>query len=227
MALQKITVESELSKPVSDWLRNMNYVVWSEVPYYCSKIDLVGRKCNAERKCNKTVHLIGVELKLKWSKSLFHQCYCRQPAVDAVYAATPISPSDKTIDKFKKFGIGMLLVSDVAVSVVSFPQQTNRHAIEHYQDKINYHLDHMDSNDIANDVAGKPCIKNEGPAIDCEMRVSEYKKLNPDANWKDIHKCVPNHYSSHLSMASAMRFAEKKRERKENREVNREVENGT
>ena len=191
--------EQQLAKPVADLLRSMGYTVWSEVPSDAASIDLVGRN---DATANKS--LVGVELKMSWSKKLLHQCLHTQCFVDDVYGATPVNPKHKTIELFKRYGIGMIVVSNDIAKVILSPCDDNRYHIDYMFRKIHKHLDRMSPSDRA----GFPCVKGHGPAIDCMERVKEYKKLHPQAKWRDVYQAVPNHYSSHLSMAGAMRVVD-------------------
>lgn len=193
--------ESQLSSPVADMLRSMGYTVWSEIPHYATRIDMVGRKDSDGGKL-----LIGVELKTSWSKTLLDQCMIGRLCVDDIYGATYRNPNYKTIMLFKRYGIGMIVVNDDVAKIVLSSRRDNSCHIEYLFSKIHNYLDKIPPSDCA----GLPCIKGEGPAIDCMERVKEYKKSHPQAKWKEVYQAVPNHYASHLSMAGAMRVVDRK-----------------
>lgn len=194
-------LESDLSKPISDWLVARGYTPYAEVPvpYWGPRvIDLVGRK-GAE--------LIAVELKRSLTRSVIHQTYLCDLFTDQRYAAVGTRPSQAGIDLCRKQGIGLLSVRNGAVSLVLNPRPSGfatgeRDSIrQDWAKKMNALLDNAEPNGIA----GMPCRKGVGPAQECYDRVQGYLETNADATWKTIFANVRNHYSSANSMCSAMK----------------------
>lgn len=195
--------EYKLYQPVKTWLIENDYEVFAEVqkPYGARTIDVVGKRED---------EIIIIELKMFATKTVLHQCSRSQHDTDKVYAAVGAQPLAKTIEKFKKYGIGILLVKNDQVSEILSPSKKwdiNEASRQTLISKLYKKPDDF--------VAGLPCMAGTGPAQDCERRISLYKKDNPKASWKEIFAAVPNHYASASSMQSAMH---KTRERKEIKE---------
>jgi len=188
MAIKKLR-ESDLAKPVAGWLRSKGYIVYSEIPFWSRCIDMVGIN-------DKDVCI--VELKLRYSKKGFRQAYICQIATDNVYLAVGKKPSKKSIDFCGNYGIGLLVITDKVETILE-PKKR----IEVYYSAKN-HL--MENCLIAppNDDAGKPCMSGNGPAQAVGSFVVDYIKQHPKAGWKEVYENIPNHYSSHKSMACAM-----------------------
>jgi hypothetical protein len=186
-------MESDLSEPVTNWLKSQGFEVYVEVPlpYGASHIDVVGRK-----DCD----LICVELKTSLSKGVIHQAFRCQLLTSKVYAAVARKPRLGSLTPAAERGIGVLLVKEI-VKVVTEPAFTNmEHLYAPAIDRLHNYLDHMEPGGIA----GKPNLKGVGPAKECGRRVTVYLTANPNAKWKDVYANVSNHYASANSMRSAM-----------------------
>jgi hypothetical protein len=185
-------MESDLSKPVSDWLTSMGYTVYVEVPmpHSASHIDIVGRKDH---------ETICVELKSSLSKGVIHQAFRCQLLTFKVYAVVARTP--RNLDRAKERGIGVILVKE-GLNILLEPTVTKYSDTLHEPSiaRLHNYLDHMEPGGIG----GKPNLKGVGPAKDCGRRVTEYLTANPNAKWKDIYANVSNHYASANSMRSAM-----------------------
>jgi len=192
--------ESDLSKPVSDWLISRGFVPYAEVPFPHDgprTIDIVGRKDS---------DLITVELKRSLSRGVIHQTAVCDLITNQRYAAVGTRPSQKGIDRCRQLGIGLLSIRDSAVSVIVQPR--SREEVEgqewmraNYADRVHRSLDRM----RPHGTGGVPCLKGVGPAQECYNRVQQYLNARPNARWREIFENVHNHYASHVSMCSAMK----------------------
>jgi len=181
--------ESDLAKPVANWLRSNNYTVYSEVPFWHRCIDMVG--------LNKLDNICVVELKLKYSKVGVKQAYTCNLATANIYLAVSNKPSKKSIEYCKKIGVGLLQVTN-KVEVILLPSDTKI-----YETAKKHLIKNCLSLEPSDD-AGKPCMSGCGPARFVGDCVYDYVKRNPKAGWKEIYENIPNHYSNHKSLACAM-----------------------
>jgi len=179
--------ESELAKPVADWLRSEGFTVYSEIPYWDRCIDMVGLNDYGIR---------VVELKVKYSKNVLQQAIKCQLATSDVYVASTTKPLNKTIQFCQKYGVGILKVNS-KVELILRPykvKDTWRNATKHLRDNCIE----------PSDYAGVPCMSGCGPAQAVGKCVKQYVEENPSAGWREIFKNVPNHYSNYQSMRCAM-----------------------
>ena len=182
--------ETDLAKPVADWMRSKGYTVYSEVPIFERVVDMVGVNGN---------ELLVVELKLNLSWKVIRQAYTSQLVSNKVYVGVSTNPRKSSIEKCKKYGIGVLRITNI-VEILLEPSEVKR-IWPTYRDTI------IEMTEVLtpSDEAGIPNGGNLGPAQACYIRVKRYRKLHPKATWKEIYKNVGNHYSNHLSLAGAMR----------------------
>lgn len=192
-------IESDLSRPVSDWLVARGFTPYAEVgfPYDARVVDLIGRKDD---------ELIAIELKQCLTRAVIHQTYLCDLITDQRFAAVGTRPNSIGIDICRRRGIGLLSVRNGVVNLILNPQPSpfvgEHNSIRlDWQRRVHKVLDQMEPHGIA----GMPCRKGVGPAQDCFDRVQEYLKSNADATWKLIFANVPNHYVSAKSMCSAMK----------------------
>ncbi len=111
--------ETELDKPIRQWLEKQGYSVSCEV----KNCDIVARKGD---------DLLIIELKTRFSLDLVYQAVNRKNLSDSVYVAVPVKPGKKTIPKYRdvkkllsRLEVGLILVrflkSKTRVEVVSHP----------------------------------------------------------------------------------------------------------
>lgn len=191
--------ESELSGPVSEWLRSRGLEVYAEVPYYYRNIDLVGAVFEP-----KPV-IISVELKTSFNKKVIHQACIAQTISHMVYACAFSDPSDDTLTIASKYGVGLLRVVNGKVTVLMDPQPDEPHAshVRRLQDTL--------SRMPKGGVGGKPCLKGVGPAQTVYAAIKAARELNPKITWKELFATIPNHYVSYRSMQNAMHMVDERR----------------
>ncbi len=183
--------EVKLSKPISDWLRNRGFRVYTEVPLYASAVDIVGA-------CLQTSTVVTVELKVSFTRYLLTQAASTRTRSHESWACTFSKPKQATIDRARIYGIGLLRVVDDKVIVV-LPAEHNfirPVSIE----KLMSRLKRM----AEGGVGGKPNLKGEGPAQDVARAVKAYIKDNNPANWLEVFENVPNHYAHKQSFQGVM-----------------------
>lgn len=192
-------LESDLSKPVCDWLTARGFTPYAEVefPRDNRTIDLVARK---------DADLIAIELKRSLTRSVIRQAFLCDLITDQRYAAVATRPSQKGIDQCRRSGIGLLSVRDGVVNVILQPREVETIKEQSwirndYASNIHRILDRMEPNGIA----GVPCRKGIGPAQECFDRVQTYLTQNSAATWSEIFANVSNHYVSARSMCGAMK----------------------
>lgn len=199
--------ESDLAKPVADWLRDQGYIVYGEVPFPCASfaiIDLVGRR---DRK------LICVELKISLTQTVIRQAYLSSLITPYVYVAVASNPRRSSIDRCCKQNIGALRVkTNGKVSVICTPELRHRQPLG-YDDKCHECLDVMEPSDRA----GIPNLAGEGPAQLLYPIIAAFRKNRPAAKWREVWKNIPNHYASPFSLASGMRAVEERERLKRQR----------
>lgn len=200
-------MESDLSKPVSDWLTAQGFTPYAEVQFpgdHRGNIDLIGKR---------GTEVIAVELKRSLTRSVVHQAYMCGLITDQRYAAVGTRPSKAGVAQCRKVGIGLLSVRNGVVDVVTSPSQEGAlgaFAYPSYLSTLYKILDRMKPHGVG----GVPCMKGVGPAQDCYNRVQSYLEVFPEATWRQIFNGVHNHYGSPSSMCGAMRVvAERRRER--------------
>ena len=180
--------ESDLAKPIANWLRSKGYVVYSEVPYWDRCVDMVG--LNNQEICI-------VELKLRYSKKGVLQAMKTQSATSDVYLAVGKMPTQKSVGICDKYGIGLLVVSNNIITVVLSPRR-----VKDTWEVMSKHL--IENCTEPSDDAGIACMSGCGPAQAVYQMVESYVKNHPKARWKEIYENIPNHYSNHKSLACAM-----------------------
>lgn len=181
--------ETDLAKPVADWLRKQGYTVYSEVPFWNSCIDMVG--------FIKPDKLCIVELKLRFCAKGVRQAYNGQIATNKTYLAISKNPTQKSIDKCKQYGVGLLVVENNHINLIC-----NSDCEKENWDITKKHL--IDNLGEPSDIAGLPQMSGCGPAKMVGVFVENYVKYHPKAGWKEIYQNIPNHYSNHKSLSCAM-----------------------
>jgi hypothetical protein len=185
----KIIKEIDLSKPVADWLRKRGFVVYSEVPFLTRCLDMVGIKSD---------DIIVIELKMSLTEKVIRQALVARIATDKVYVGVPTNPKSTSIDKCRKYHIGILKINQEIEEILR-PTQAKC--------KFKSATEHLIENAKAqepSDIAGLPTLKGIGPAQAVAAFIKGYVNEHPKAGWKEIYENVPNHYSNHKSMAGAM-----------------------
>jgi len=182
--------ETDLAKPVADWLRSKGYTVYSEIPFYTRCLDMVGLNGS---------EIIVVELKLSLSIKLIKQAVIAQLATNDIYVGIPTNPRPNSIELCKKYHLGILSVQDGKVLEILKPSSARQ-----VWDSMRQHLRDNALLTEPNDAAGLPMMSGCGPAQAVGEMVKEYVGKNPKAGWREIFENVPNHYSNYQSMCCAM-----------------------
>jgi len=184
--------ETELAKPVADWLRGKGYVVYAEIfAQNNSLCDLVGYRADDK-------DVVIIELKTSLTRHAMKQAAIRQIAAYDVYVAVGTKPRRAGIQACGHCGLGLLSVRQ-QITVVLEPRGRSRV----------WEVEHGDllwciSQSTPSDVGGVPCLKGVGPACDVARRVRDYLTEHPGATWKTIFAEVPNEYSTYQSLAQVM-----------------------
>ena len=182
--------ETNLAKPVADWLRSRDCTVYSEIPFYTRCLDMVG--------LNPT-EVIVVELKLSLSKKVINQAVIAHLATNDVYVGISTNPRPKSIELCRKYHVGILAIREGKVSELLKPNQAGQ-----IWDSARQHLRDNALSAGPSDIAGLPMMSGCGPAQAVGEMVREYVSKNRKANWREIFENVPNHYSNYKSMCCAM-----------------------
>jgi len=180
--------EIKLFEPVKQYLEFMGYKVYCEIPEFQRVVDIVAIKES---------QVIAVELKTGYCKKAHMQAYTNCLFADRSYIAIKSRPRPENILKCQRSNIGILLVGN-AVEVLSEAAENN--PSEYYKKSVIETCKHNETNNIA----GLPCQKGIGPAIDVSKAVGEYYRRNPDATWKQVFVDIPNHYASPASMRQSL-----------------------
>lgn len=207
MMKKKVTRESSMSMPVSYWLSNRGYKVYTEVPALASfrKYDFVGLK--------ETGDMIAVEMKTCLTEKVIRQAMSAQYDVGTVYCAVSSRPrlSGVGMDICRKLGFGVLCVINGYVAEILKPVQ--KPVDERRSNRLVEICLHLEPGGVT----GLPCLKGVGPAQDVEKEVAKYREDHPHCTWQELWKEVPNHYVSAASMYGGMRMLELRRRNEERR----------
>lgn len=182
--------ETDLAKPVADWLRSEGYIVYSEIGFYSRCIDMIGLK--------EPDSIRVIELKLRYGRGGLRQVMLCQIATNDVYLAVGKRPKDSSLSFCQKHGVGILLVN-TDVRVLSSPKQVIEPTLV-----LRKHLIENCKETEPSDIAGLACMSNCGPAQAVGVLVKDYVRKNPKVGWQEIYRNIPNHYSNYPSMACAM-----------------------
>lgn len=197
--------ETDLAKPVANWMRNQGYTVYAEVPLSGRCVDFVGLRNGdmicIELKCSLTTK--QPKRARSYTSPVLYQARSCQLITPIVYVAVATNPRISSIEACKKIGVGVLRVcSEGKVIEITPPHKRFEPFAPHQREVRAFCLATEASDD-----AGKPQQAGDGPAQDCYWRIKKYRETHPKATWKDIFREVPNHYSSQQSMYGAMRIA--------------------
>jgi len=183
--------EAALAKPVANWLRAHGLVVYAEVCFHESAIDLVGWN-------EKTGNLVAVELKRSLTKKVIRQAMFDQIAAPFVYVAVGTWPRQSGLLIAKKLRLGVLSVEWGRVNCVLRAKRYDSFQPE------KEHLIETLRMEAPSDEGGAPCRLGEGPAQECAKAVRAYIAEHPGCAWKDVFQDVPNHYSTVRSLQGVM-----------------------
>lgn len=184
--------ETELAKPVADWLRTKGYVVYAEIfPQNNSPCDLVGYRAGDEG-------VVIVELKRSLTRHVMKQAAVRQLAAYDVYVAVGTKPRRAGIRVCDHYGLGLLSVKTGVAEALRPHGESHVWSVTH--DDLLCCIAHSTPSDLG----GMPCLKGVGPARDVARRVRDYLREHPGTTWKTLFAKVPNEYSSHQSLRQVM-----------------------
>lgn len=189
-----ILKEARLAAPVADWLESQGYIVYSEV----GGRDMVG--------LNDKNDLIIIELKQsatthsKRGSTVLHQAKSAKIYTQKVFAAVATNPRQESIDKFKELGIGLISVKNNKLRIVVEPSGKDI-SRNKYKENLMRTLKQMQPSRKA----GIPMFKGAGPAQTVLRDIKSYLVTHPDADWKEIYRCVPNYYANYKSLRGSMK----------------------
>lgn len=186
-----------MAAPVAAWLERDGLTVYAEVPLMYRAVDMMG--IGSKR-------IVMVELKTSLTMAVRRQAGILQLVTPEVYCGVGTNPNKSSIDGCRKQGLGILSIAGDSVRVVLDPQKR----IDPVQPYIDRCLEYA-AQAVPGHDAGRPNIKDEGPAQDVERRIRIYEKKNPGATWKELFENIPNHYANCKSMQGAMRMLQQRR----------------
>ncbi len=172
--------ESDLSAPVSDWLRGRGFEVYSEVPIDHWTADLVGvRKPEGDLR-----RLIVVELKRSLTGIVARQASRSFPFVHEAWVAVATEPSRR--------GRGWYMCEKLGLGVLSLKTGTARRI-----QGAELHEPYRELNFRSLTPGGLGGLTNaeRTPAQDVNRAIVAYVTDHPEATWTDIYHVVPNHYA--------------------------------
>lgn len=185
--------EAELSPRVADWLRSVGLKVYSEVPMGSTCIDLVGVDFDARR-------IVAVELKMSFSATVLRSVMVNQIVTSQSWAAAPTKPLARAKAFAFRYGIGLLRVGALGVSVICEPKCTKHVHIGTAANVLRF----CDL-DGPNDIGGIASMPGRGQAQYVHARIIQFLKGNPKATWQQIYERVANHYANTKSLQGSMR----------------------
>ncbi len=154
--------ETELSKPLSLWLKKQGYTVSCEV----KNCDIVARK-NDE--------LLIIELKTRFSLDLVYQAVNRKNMTESVYVAVPVLPGKKSIPKLKE-AKKLLFRLEVGLIFVRFFKTKTRVEIVLHPSEYNPRKAVRRRKSIIREIDGRYSEFNTGGSTNMDQRVSAYKQ---------------------------------------------------
>ena len=181
--------EVKLSRPVKEYFEALGFTVYFEIPELQRVVDIIALK---------DTQIIAIELKMGYCKKVLRQSRLNCLFADRSYIAIKSKPRSENILNCRKNNIGILLVRGTLIEVLS--EAVENHPSAHWRESV---IESCRRNE-GNNIAGLPCQKGIGHAIDVNKTVGEYLKVNPDATWKQIFANVPNHYASPASMRQSL-----------------------
>jgi len=195
--------ESSLFPIIKAWLEAAGYAVMAEIPKVYADpgmIDVVGWQEGRAP--------VIVELKTGFTCKLASQARTGTLCTPFVYAAAPTRPSVEFLAWAHRFGFGVLRVGE-SVEVVQKPRinQFNPMRRSRYHKKFASRCREYVATGVHLDgtVGGEPCRPGCGPAQTIAALVAEYRKIYPNACWRELFQEIPNHYHDHNSMRGALR----------------------
>lgn len=183
--------EINLSKPVQEYFEGMGHKVYFEIPELQRVVDIIAIKDNL---------VVAVELKMGYCKKALYQARINTLFADRSYLALKSKPREENILKCKKLSIGILLIKGGEVITLLEAAKTKYGPLSGHRNSA---IESCERNKD-NTLAGMPCQKGVGPAIEVNRAIDEYTKLHPKAAWKEIYANVPNHYASAASMRQSI-----------------------
>ena len=186
--------EHDLALSVCNLLREWGYTVYSEIQGYGTpaRHDIVGLKNDTE--------LIVVELKMSLNDKVIRQAYSGQNFTSECYVAIPVSPRVSSIERCRKYGVGIIQVSGDNAKILTKPTCK----MEGWIPAIKLIIDRLKRHEPSDD-AGKPNEAGIGITHILVNKVKEYLTKHPKATWKEIWENIENHYSSPATFCSSMK----------------------
>ncbi len=187
MLLNEIT----LSKPVQEYFERLGYRVYFEIPELQRVVDIVAVKKD---------EVVAVELKMGYCKKALYQARINTLFADRSYIAVKSKPREENVLKCQKLNVGILLVRNNEIAILLEATKTKYGPLSGHRKSV---IESCERNKD-NALAGMPCQKGVGPAIEVNKAVVEYFKLHPKSSWKEAFANVPNHYASAASMRQSI-----------------------
>ncbi len=183
---------------MSKWLEGMGYTMYSEVsPPYASGtlIDLVGVKGE---------YIIAVELKMSLTKCLIIQANTHCLFAHETYVAVASKPRKASVERCqrKHINLGVIQMKDNIIYILHRPH-IRRKPFARYNIRF---IERLKKCTPGYSEAGKPTLAGTGPNKAVFELIKEYLQTHPLANWKELYREVPNHYSSYGSMQTSIRI---------------------
>lgn len=154
--------ETELDKPIRQWLEKQGYSVSCEV----KNCDIVARKEN---------DLLIVELKTRFSLDLVYQAVNRKNLTESVYVAVPVQQGKKTIPKYKDVK-KLLARLEVGLILVRFLKTKTRVEIISHPSVYKPRTAHRRRDAIIREIDGRYSEFNKAGSAVVDRRISAYKQ---------------------------------------------------
>ena len=185
--------ESDLSAPVSEWLRVRGFEVYAEFPFDYWTADLVGVTDDlvGVRKDQRALsHYVVVELKPSLTELVARQASRSIPFAHEVWVAVATAPAKrgKGWALCEKRGIGVL-------SCNSGEARRVRGADLHQPSRL------LNLRNLAPGGTGGLPTRGRSPAKVVGRAVLAFVRKHPRATWEEIYWGVPNHYAHAKSLA--------------------------
>lgn len=195
-------LESDLARPVMDWLHSRGLTPYGEVPTLGRAIDIVGIGDNEE--------IEAVELKLGLTKTVINQAWRSSLWSDVAWCAISAMPRNRIPDTV--LGIGVIRVNGGSIEVIQEPKPRTHSLMPRRREEIVQYCRGKEPFGVA----GVPTMLGSGPAQQVFDVMQAYLSDHPDALWKELFEKVPNHYKHWQSFRSSMNFVRDKRRRRSN-----------
>lgn len=190
-------LERDLATPVAEWCRARGLTVYSEVPCFQRRVDMIGLSPSVDRAAS-----IAVELKRTLTPEVIAQASPLRFVVGMVYCGIGRRPPGRSplYAALRRDGLGLLVVDGLGAYEALPPRPSVPASAGLAWARV---LEHCRREGPSDD-AGRPSEPGKGPAQAVLRAVRRYLAQHPFAEWDEIHERVTSHYRRPETMLRGM-----------------------